>query len=92
MLGEKIMKYTVVVFASRSDTMRFYKIIKNYGLFCSVINTPRSLSSSCGVSVKIDRRLLVYSSSIIKQSNLYSFKGIFDVELINGKETVIRLM
>ena len=64
------MKYTVVVFTSRTDTMKFYNAIKNYGLFCSVINTPRRLSSSCGVSVKIDKRLIIYSSTIIKQFGL----------------------
>lgn len=86
------MKYTVVVFQSRNDTMRFYKFIKNYGLYCAVINTPRSLASSCGISVKIDKRLFVYSSNIIKTSHLYSFKGIYDIEIFNGKEIIKRLM
>ena len=86
------MKYTVVVFTSRNDTMKFYRFIKNFGLFCSVINTPRSLSASCGVSVKIDKRLLVYSSSIIRQNNLLSFKGIFDIEIVGRKENIIRLV
>lgn len=80
------MKYTVVVFSSRSETMQFYKHIKNYGLFCSVINTPRSLSSSCGVSAKIDNRLIQPAINIILNLNLRSFKGIFEINIINHKE------
>lgn len=86
------MKYTVVVFSSRSDTMRFYKTIRNYGLYCSIINTPRSLSSSCGISVKIDSRLIIHSSTIIKQFTLYSFKGIYEISIIAGKENIMRLV
>lgn len=86
------MNYTFAVFSSRNDTMRFYNQIKNYGLYCSVINTPRSLSTSCGISVKIDKRLINYAPTIIKQLKLFSFKGIFNIEYIRGKEITKRLM
>lgn len=85
------MKYTVVVFSSRSETMQFYKVIKNYGLFCSVINTPRTLSASCGVSTKIDSRLIQPSVMVIHKLNLRTFKGIYEISLINHKEVATRI-
>lgn len=86
------MKYFLAVFASRQDTMTYYKIIKNFGLFCSIINTPRKLSSSCGISCKIDSRLIANSINIINTNHLHSFKGIYAVEINGGKETIDRVV
>lgn len=85
------MRYTVVVFSSRNDTMQFYKIIKNYGLYCTVINTPRSLASSCGVSAKIDARLVNNSITIINKYGLRSFKGIYNIEIVSGREIINKI-
>ena len=85
------MKYTVVVFSSRSETMQFYNVIKNSGLFCSVINTPRTLSASCGVSTKIDNRLIQPGIMIIHKLNLRTFKGIYEITFQNQKEVATRI-
>ncbi|MBQ8430389.1 MAG: DUF3343 domain-containing protein [Clostridia bacterium] len=85
------MKYTIVVFSSRNETMRFYRIVKNYGLFASIINTPRKLASSCGISCKIDVRLISYSINIIHQEMYQTCKGIYSIELINGRELITKL-
>ena len=85
------MKYTVVVFSSRSETMQFYKVIKNYGLFCSVINTPRTLSASCGVSTKIDNRLIQPSIMVLHKLHLHTFKGLYEINIINQKELATRI-
>lgn len=86
------MNWTLVVFTSRTDTMKYYRAIKNYGLYCTIVNTPRSLSSSCGISVKIDNRLATPTPSIINQLHLSTFKGIFNIQYINGKEITKRLL
>lgn len=85
------MNYTIIVFRSRNETMTFYKIIANYGLFCSVINTPRALSASCGVSVKIDRRLIAQSLNILKTKKFSTFNGIYEISFINRKENIKRI-
>ena len=77
------MKYLVAMFNSRTDTMRFYNMLKNYNGFCSVINTPHSLSRSCGISVKISNNQLTISQQIIKNNNFISFKGIFEINSAN---------
>lgn len=85
------MNYTVVVFSSRSETMQFYNIIKKYGLFCSIINTPRSLASSCGISTKIDYRLISPAKKIINPYSFSTFRGIFKITFINEKEIIEKL-
>lgn len=85
------MKYTVVVFKSRTDTMRFYNIIKRHGSFCSIINTPRILISSCGISVKISGASVNIARQIISANNFSSFFGIYDINIVNSKETPTRI-
>lgn len=75
------MKYLIVMFSSRTDTMRFYNIIKKYNGFCSIVNTPHSLSRSCGISVKIGHNLIPTASKIITSNNFNSFKGVFEIDL-----------
>jgi len=73
------MKYTIVMFTSRADTMKFYSLIKNYNGFCSIINTPHILSKSCGISIKIGNNLIPIASQIIRNNQFSSFKGIFEL-------------
>ena len=79
------MKYIIVMFTSRNDTMRFYNIIKKLNGFCSIINTPHSLSRSCGISIKIGTNLINNATQIIKNNNFSSFKGIFEIDLSNSQ-------
>ena len=75
------MKYVIVMFTSRSDTMRFYSLIKKLNGFCSIVNTPHSLSRSCGISIKIGNNLIPMSTQIIRNHSFSSFKGIFEIDL-----------
>lgn len=85
------MKYTIVMFSSRSDTMRFYSLIKKFNQFCSVINTPHSLSKSCGISVKISNTLINTSRQLIASNNFSSFKGIFEINIVNNRDIPTRI-
>ncbi|MFQ6723740.1 MAG: DUF3343 domain-containing protein [Clostridia bacterium] len=81
------MKYTIVMFTSRTDTMRFYSLLKQFNGFCSIINTPHSLSRSCGISVKLGNNLIPVARQIINQNKFMSFKGIFEINLNNFQDT-----
>jgi hypothetical protein len=77
------MSYLVVVFSSRNDTIKFYNILKNYSGFASIINTPHSLSRSCGISIKIGNNLLYIAQNILSTNKFLSFKGIFEMNISN---------
>lgn len=85
------MKYLIVMFASRTDTMHFYSIIKNHNGFCSIVNTPHSLSRSCGISIKISNNQLSIAQQIIKNNKFISFKGIFEVNISNPRDIPKRI-
>ncbi len=85
------MKYVIVMFTSRTDTMRFYSLIKKSNGFCSIINTPHSLSRSCGISIKIGGNLIPMASQIIRNNNFSSFNGIFEIDLNSPQATPKRI-
>ena len=47
--------YAVVLLASTNRALRAEKILTAAGLPCSLIPVPRTLSSDCGVCVRIER-------------------------------------
>lgn len=75
------MKYIIVMFSSRNDTMRFYSLLKKYNGFCSIINTPHSLARSCGISVKISSNQVQIARHLVTNNNFSSFKGIFEINM-----------
>ncbi len=85
------MKYIVVVFTSRTDTIHFYDLIKQTSTFCSTINTPRCLARSCGISVKIAGNGINLTKQIISSNKLTSFFGIYEINILNGKEIPTRI-
>ena len=85
------MKYIVVIFTSRTDTMHFYSLIKKYNGFCSIINTPHSLVRSCGISVKISYSLVNISKQILSNNHFSSFKGIFEISIVNNKDIPVKI-
>ena len=85
------MKYIIVMFTSRMDTMRFYSLIKNFKGFYSVINTPHSLARSCGISVKIGAQQINLAQQIIRNNNFSSFKGIYEINISNNGDIPTRI-
>ena len=85
------MKYLIVMFSVRSDTMRFYNLIKKFNGFCSIINTPHSLSRSCGISVKISNNQLSLARQLIANNTFTTFKGIYEINMTNSKDIPIRI-
>ena len=40
-------------FRSRTQSMRTYDLFRSNGLNCAIINSPRDISTSCGLSVRV---------------------------------------
>lgn len=43
----------IVVFRSRADALAFSSRLNSHGVSGKVVNTPRALSRSCGLSVRV---------------------------------------
>ena len=83
------MRYIIVVFSLRNDTLTFYNTIKTKVGFCSIVNTPHTLSRSCGISVKIPTSAIDLSRQIASRIN--SFKGIYEINTQLGRTQPIRI-
>lgn len=85
------MKYLIISFTSRNQLFQFSKFLQTKNIQLQIINTPRSISRSCGLSGKID---YMYFNAIIyylKLSNTRGLNGIFLFEQSGLREKIERL-
>lgn len=71
------MKYTIIVFKNRNSTQSFASILRQNGIIFSIINTPRRLSLSCGLSIKTDYKNCTKIINIIKNLHITDFSGVY---------------
>ncbi len=71
------MKYYLVVFRSRNETIKFVNIMNSYNYLASAVTTPRQISVSCGISAKIDGRAVEIAKQILGRRQFYTFAGIY---------------
>ena len=85
------MKYIIVSFNNRNSLYTFAKILKNYNISNSIINTPHSVSRSCGLSIKVNLSYHNTIINIIKSSHLQDILGVFIIERQGFNERIERL-
>ena len=85
------MKYLIVMFNVRSETLTFYNMLKKFDGFCSIINTPHSLARSCGISVKIGNNLVNSAKQLLYNNRFTSFKGIYEINIANNRDIPTRI-
>ncbi|MBE5741555.1 MAG: DUF3343 domain-containing protein [Clostridiales bacterium] len=85
------MKYLIVAFTSRNNLLQFAKILRYNGIPATVINTPRCISISCGLSIKTDLGYYEHISTLLRSTNLGGFLGVFLIERQGMSESAKRL-
>lgn len=86
------MEFLVVVFRARTQTLTFANLLKSYGVNASIINTPRVINVSCGISVRINIYDKGVAQGIILRRRFDSYAGIYRVKqagnqiILLGKE------
>ncbi len=73
------MKYTLAVFRARTQTIMFANLMKSYNVPIVIINTPRSINVSCGISVKFASINKSIANNIIARRRFDSFAGFYDI-------------
>ena len=71
------MNYIVIVFSSRKDATAFYDALLTNGYNANIINTPRALAMSCGISVKTTPNAIYAVRALLASRDFSSFAGIF---------------
>ena len=74
----------LATFRSKNQAMLFANILGKRGVLCRVINTPRFLTVSCGLSVQFDVKYLSLIKEILKTTSFDTLGGLY---LINRNGT-----
>lgn len=84
------MTQIIIAFRSRTESLQFSDYLGRAGVPATLLNTPRELSTGCGVSVGVDERYLGITQSLLMRFNAKkSYFGMFKI-LKNGiRMTVI---
>ena len=69
----------IAVFRSRTETLNFASILKSYGVGCMVVNTPRKINVSCGISVKLNAQDQQTANLILARRGFNTFAGFYSV-------------
>lgn len=72
------MRFVLAVFRSRTEALTFSNLLSSYGVSVSVVNTPRRISVSCGISIKFDVKFQVIASEILARRKFDTFVGFFN--------------
>ena len=78
------MKHLIVSFKYRNSIYAFAKILRTNGIAVNIINTPRSIAISCGLSLKTEMKYFSVISTLIRQTKLDGFVGIFSEKKLNS--------
>lgn len=86
------MKFLIIAFKSRNNLYNFNRILRQYNVNTKIVNTPRSVSISCGLSIKTDVHSIGLIKTILSTNNIEGFLGIFMVNRNFGYEQVERII
>lgn len=78
------MEYILAVFRSRSETLYFANLLKNWGVLTSIVNTPRGVGQSCSISVKFLPQDLEKAKTLLLNKSFQGFAGFYIVTIRNG--------
>lgn len=83
--------FIYISFKSRTNLMTFYKLIKTY-INASIVNTPRTISISCSLSIKTEYRHVNFIHDMIKKTHIDNLIGVFLIKKLNTHEQVERII
>lgn len=83
--------YLIAAFRSRNQTLLFANILSSYGIKATLINTPRAVMTSCGISVKLDYAHLSKAKEVLARRKFDTFAGFFVVTGFGTGTTVRRV-
>ena len=63
-------EYAVILFHTTSAAFRTEKALKESGLECKLIPTPRELSSDCGIAARIERDRLQEAVRVLETKSV----------------------
>lgn len=82
------MGYILAVFAVRTETISFYNMLKRAGVNAMIVETPKTLQASCGISVKFSQNDLSKARAILHTGNMHSFVRFYEISGTFGRRII----
>jgi len=86
------MKYLIISFKSRNELYAFAKILKSNGIYLSIINSPKSIGSSCMLSIKTDFKNLNLTNQLLLRYSPKTFLGLYSIQHSSNGDLVLKLI
>ena len=86
------MKNLIIAFKSRNELYSFAKILKSNNISVNIINSPKTIGSTCTLSIKTDYRFFNQIKSLLLYFKPHSFLGLFAFQTSSNSNQAIRLM
>lgn len=67
MINSSLQKYYVILFSSVSHVMKAEKILNEKDISLKIIPVPKSISSDCGVCIRMEESLIEKAGSILNE-------------------------
>lgn len=83
-------EYFFISFDSTSYALQAESFLKDSKLALAVIPTPREVTESCGLSIKIDKNDVTLVKEIICEGNI-KVRGIYHLKRENGSRKVEKI-
>ena len=80
--------YVIAIFSVRTSTMQFSNLLNKNGVKSIVIETPKSASASCGISVRFTVQNLTKARQLLASSKINNFVRFYLVTEFYGKKTL----
>ena len=77
-------EYIIAVFSIRTSTIQFDKLLKKNGVKSLIVETPKSASASCGISVRFDVKNFQKAKEILAHSGIKNFVRFYHVSGLYG--------
>lgn len=78
------MNFILAVFKSRSETIYFANMLRNFGIMAQVVNTPRQAGQACGICVKFRPDDFSKVRELLSKKRFQGFAGFYSVSMRNG--------
>lgn len=67
----------LAVFNNRTQALQYSRLLKGIGVSVRIINTPREITNSCGLSIMFSYKDLNKARIIINSNRLVAFRGFY---------------
>ena len=78
-------EFIIAVFSLRTSTMQFNTLLGRNGVKSLIIETPKSASASCGISVRFDVKNLERAKEILQHSGIKNFVRFYRVNFFQNQ-------